>query len=257
MRVLQIFLSVDSSLGRVDYTLMSDQTLMEMLIDRFDEKTKRRYKDSDGMYLDVRKWPCVKCDDHQRVMKIEIESSRITGTLELCYVPPKVIFAYIRSQSKSRVTGSVDLKHLPEGIQELDLQNNNLTGKVDLVHLPSGMVRLFLQHNQLSGEVDLAHLPQAMRSISLNKNKLTGEIDLTQLPKGLLRLSLENNQFSGSLVIRKLPGRIHTIYVRRNNFNAIAVVESETDVTIELEGSGVTSVVDENGRELDMKRFLK
>ena len=47
------------------------------------------------------------------------------------------------------------------------------------------------------------------------------------------------------------------IDVRANQFNAVAVVDSETDAAIELEGSGVTSVVDENGKERDMQRLLE
>ena len=90
MCAFQLIFSVDPSLGRVDYSLMSDQTLMEMLIDGFDDETKKQYQDSHGMYLDVCEWPCTKCDGDERIVEIGIESSRITGPLELCYVPPNV-----------------------------------------------------------------------------------------------------------------------------------------------------------------------
>ena len=43
---------------------------------------------------------------------------------------------------------------------------------------------------------------------------------------------------------------------RVNKFNTIALVDSETHVTIKLKGSGVTSVSDRNGGELDMSRFF-
>ena len=46
------------------------------------------------------------------------------------------------------------------------------------------------------------------------------------------------------------------IDVQGNHFNSIAVIDSITYVSIKLEGSAVTSVVDENGRELNMNRFL-
>ena len=42
MYAFQIFLSVDPSLGRVDYGLFSDQTLMEMLLEGFDDETKKK-----------------------------------------------------------------------------------------------------------------------------------------------------------------------------------------------------------------------
>ena len=53
MCALEIFLSVDPSLGRVDYSLLSDQTLMEMLFEGFTDKARKQCQDNDGMYLDV------------------------------------------------------------------------------------------------------------------------------------------------------------------------------------------------------------
>ena len=44
--------------------------------------------------------------------------------------------------------------------------------------------------------------------------------------------------------------------VRGNHFNATALVELKTHVTINFKGSGVKSVVDENGTELDMNQLL-
>ena len=69
MCAFQLLLSVDPSLGRVDHSLLSDQTLMEMLFDGFDDKTKNKYKDNNGMYLDVCKWSRITCDDDHRVFK--------------------------------------------------------------------------------------------------------------------------------------------------------------------------------------------
>ena len=62
-----------------------------------------------------------------------------------------------------------------------------------------------------------------------------------------------NNQLSGSLILKRLPG-IRYINARGNNFNAVAVVYSEVYAHVNLQGSGVTSVVDENGKE--SKRFF-
>ena len=297
----QLFLSVDPSLGKVDYSLMSDQTLMEMLIEGFDTESKKKYQDTDGMYLDVCTWPWVICDDNERVIGIRITRFYLYGSLELCYVPPKVKVLAICVLGKSGLTESIDLTRVPDGMEELDLRSHKLTGEVDLTQLPDGMERLYLNnnqltggidltqlpsgmqmlylddnqftgevdltrmpegmvwlylnHNQLTGGIDLTHLPAGMGHIYLSNNRLSGEIDLTELPDGMVGLYLENNHLSGSLVIKKLT---HEIYIdaRRNRFNAVAVVDSETDATIKLEGSGVTSVVDGNGGELDMKRFL-
>ena len=280
MYAFQLIFSIDPSLGRVDYSLMSDQTLMEMLIDGFDDQTKKQYQDKHGMYVDVCEWSCIECDDDERIVQIDIESSRITGSLELCYVPPKVKrFKVNPSWGKGKLKGPVDLARLPEGIEILDLKGNQLTGEIDLKRLPVGLKNLYLsrngfngeidltqlgegmnglhlQNNQLTGEIDLTHLPQGLQRLFLQNNQLTGEIDLKNLPDGMECISLSNNRLSGSLIINELPQGVKMIDVRRNHFNAIAVVDSKTHTNIELRRSGVTSVVDENGKEQDMKRFL-
>ena len=50
---------------------------------------------------------------------------------------------------------------------------------------------------------------------------------------------------------------IYIINAQGNHSNAVAVVDSKTNAIISLERSGVTSVVDENGRKRNMNRFLK
>ena len=62
-------LTVDPSLGRLDCNSFSDQTLMEMLIDGLDEKSKQKYRDNKGTYLDVCEWSSVTCDEFKRVIK--------------------------------------------------------------------------------------------------------------------------------------------------------------------------------------------
>ena len=44
----ELLLSVDPSLGRVDCSLLADQTLMEMLIEGFDDKPKKSTKTTMG-----------------------------------------------------------------------------------------------------------------------------------------------------------------------------------------------------------------
>ena len=272
-------LSVDSKLGRLDYDSLSDQTLMELLIEGFDDKTKKEFKGKDGMYLDVCDWSGMKCDDDERVIEINMTSLHVSGLLELCYIPPKVKVLRISSWDKHTLTGSVDLARLPDGMQklylgqnqltgEIDLSqlpegvkylsvgSNKLTGKIDLTHLPDAMGGLFLEKNQITGEIDLTHLPSEIKTLRLNNNKLTGEIDLTRLPERIEYLFLQNNELTGPLVIETLQPRIFMLDVQGNHFNSIGVVDSKTHDFIKLKGSGVTSVVDGNGKELDMKCFL-
>ena len=280
MYSLPLLCGADPNLGRVDYSSLTDQSLMEMLVDGFDGETKKKYQDSEGTYLDVCAWPCIRCDDEERVIEIDINSENVSGSLELCYVPPKVEDLKVSPLSgESRMTGSVDFARLPDGMKYLHLSNNQLTGEIDLTQPPKGLERVSLEDNQLTGEIDLTQLPDGMVFLDLRNNRLTGEIDLTQLPDIMNYAHLENNQLTGEVNLTQLPSRMHSldlsgnqltgsliirniplgaeeIDVRGNHFNAVAVVDSETHDPVDFEGSGVTSVVDENGKELDIQQFL-
>ena len=252
MRAFQLFLSVDPSLGRVNYRLLSDQTLMEMLIDGFDDEAKHAYQDLEGMYVDVCKWSGIKCDAKERVIEIRKDSHHVNGPIELCCIPTNVKGLGI---IYCALTGSLDLTRLPDGMEWLSLQHNQITGEIDLTHLPAGMQLLFLNNNQLTAEIDLTHLPEGMQRLHLNSNQLTGGVDVTRLPHGMECLYLSQNRLSGSIFIWNLPPRMSCIDMRYNNFNAIAVVNPEINATINLKGSGVSSVVDENGNKRDSKQL--
>ena len=42
--------TADNHLGRVDITSLSDQTLMEMLVERVSERMQKRFQDNHGMF---------------------------------------------------------------------------------------------------------------------------------------------------------------------------------------------------------------
>ena len=150
--------SIDPSLGRVDFSSLPDQTFMEMLIDGFDDETKRLYQDSEGMYLDVCEWSCVKCDEFQSVVSIR-DNKAVSGSFQLRYIPPTVKDFQI---SQKKLTGSIDLAQLPESIEFLYLQQNQLEGSVDLTQLPERMKRLYLNRNQFQSSIVLTQLPEGM-----------------------------------------------------------------------------------------------
>ena len=176
MCAFEIFLSVDPSLGRLDYTLMPAQALMEMLVEAFPEEAKRRYQDDHGMYLDVCKWLFVKCDDDQRVIEIKINQYIAIGSLDLFYIPAKVKVFIINSGYNRLFTVSVDLSQLPHVLKKIFIYKNLFTEEIDLTQLPEGIERFCLEENQFSGEVDLTHLPDGMVILTLHNNQFTGEI---------------------------------------------------------------------------------
>ena len=87
-------------------------------------------------------------------------------------------------------------------------------------------------------------------------NQFTGELDVINLPSAIEELHLENNHFSGSLVVKGVPRGLKRIDAWGNHLHALAVVYSEALSRFMLRKSGVTSLLDENGVELDMKWLL-
>ena len=217
MCAFQLFFCAYLSLGRVAYSLLSDQALMEMLLEGFDERTRNKFQDNNGMYLDVCEGGCIKCDQDERVVEIDIVSIHSSGSVNFFYVPPKVnVLKVTPLYARSKLTGSVDLARLPEGMEVLDVKRNQLTGGADLTQLPGGMIYLFIETNQLSGEIEFTHLPVQMNSLFLQDNQLTGGIDLTQLPDGMECLSLKNNQFTGEIDLTHLPRSMRELYLYQN-----------------------------------------
>ena len=135
MCAFRILLAVDSSLGRVDYSSLSDQTLMEILIDGFDDETTKRYRDEDGMFIDVCDWECITCDADKRVVGINLEDDAI-GSFQLSHIPPKVRILHL---ANCRITGEIDFKQISEALREFNLNDNQLTGSADVAHLPETM----------------------------------------------------------------------------------------------------------------------
>ena len=72
VRVSHFFLlqTADYSLGRVNRTTFSDQTLMEMLIEGCSPDSLEQCMGKDKTYLDVCEWPIVQCDTDANVFEI-------------------------------------------------------------------------------------------------------------------------------------------------------------------------------------------
>ena len=220
MHPIVSILTADPNLGHADYSSFSDQTLMEMFFEGFDEETRRMCQDAEGAYLDVCKWNGVECDRKARVIKLT-QSKCKSGSLQLCYLPPKFQCLLV---NYAGLTGSLDLTQMPQSMLVLTVASNKLTGSIDLAHLPQNLFYLGLGFNQFHGSFDLTQLPQSMKYLDLNNNRFSGVFNATNLPSNLSKVDASGNQFS-----------------------AIAFVDAQTKAKITLNQSGVTSVVDESG----------
>ena len=248
MCAFQLFFTVDPTLGRVDYTSLSDQMLVEMLIDGFDDESKKAYQDAHGAYLDVCACPGIKCDADGRVIEINMHHSNIGGSIAFCYLPPQM--KYI-SAEVNRLTGSVDITQLPDGMETFALSMNQFTGELDLSKLPDGMKYLRIDRNQFTGELDLSKLPARIIRLNLSHNQFTGDLDLTNLPPRLKTLGINDNQLTGEVDLTNLPNRMKYLNLDNNRFCGSVVIQSGISTRIFLRGSGVTAVLNENGEKIE------
>ena len=163
--------SADVALGRADYSTFSDQTLMELLFEGFEEEAKQTYQDEHGLYLDVCDWSCVTCDSDERVTRIST-TGKVNGPLRFFYIPPKVESL---SMSEADLTGPIDFENLPNNLEELCLSDNRLEGSIELTNLPQTMLDLNFRSNTFEGSIDLTKLPESMGRLYLHFNQLTIE----------------------------------------------------------------------------------
>ena len=152
---LLFFDTVDSSLGRLDYTSLSQQALMEMVIEGITQK-EAICGDPDEP-KDIEEWKGVLMEDGE-VVEIEWR-----GT-------------YLENQS--RLTGPLCLEWLPSSVRKFVVRWNQLTGTLDLTSLPTSMKWLDIGHNACTGEPDgavaSAGLRAQRRSIDPRSRRLAG-----------------------------------------------------------------------------------
>ena len=67
--------------------------------------------------------------------------------------------------------GSVDLTQLPESLEYLDVERNNLIGSLYLGQLPAAMRDLFLSCDSFTGSFSAANLPIELQRISAFENE--------------------------------------------------------------------------------------
>ena len=243
MSAFHLFFSVDPSLGRLDYSLLSDQSLMEMLVGGLSKTVKKLFQDDSEMFLDVCDWDGVQCDNNANVTSVRIDEC--DGPIALEFIPPRVGVFHMRAGSLS---GTLSTSALPKGMEYFAISTNNFGGTVDFTSLPEGMRLLCLQRNKFSGSAALDSLPSALERLYIQQNHFSGSLNLKNLPPNLHYLDASTNAFTGVFRIENLPERLSAISASINIFDEVAVVPSNC-TGISLSDSGVTRVVDEEGKE--------
>mmetsp|Transcript_34334 Transcript_34334/g.53605 ORF Transcript_34334/g.53605 Transcript_34334/m.53605 type:complete len:219 (-) Transcript_34334:24-680(-) len=196
-----MFLSVfptdctSSSLARLDYASLSQECLMEMVVDGFD--TKIRIWGSTEHPADLSQWTGVTLNENGEVVSIHWIALDVSGSLALEWLPTTVT---VTETAMTDLSGTLELTKLPEVLVTLFLSTNKFIGSIDLTRLPNTLELLNVGKNDLSGTLDLRSLPPRLRQLTLSSNFFRGETDFSQLPVSLIQIDCSTTSLSGTIV---------------------------------------------------------
>ena len=267
-------LSADPSLGRFDISALSDQTLMEMLVDGMQPNIMAQYQDDEGNFKDISAWDNIKCTEgrvtdivfHEHAQSdaqypfeyiprlVEVfydQRSKLHGTLDTSVLPSGLVYFNVRT---NRLHGEIAFKTFPRNIGHLDISQNSFEGSIRLGDLPPKLTFFDAMMNEFSGSVSLDSLPETLENVQLSANKLTGELQITRLPSTLRNLFLNENSFSGEFQVvtaqpipTALPA-LHVIGINRNPLNGTAVLTRSNSLqSFKLISDTTKVVLDEKG----------
>ena len=265
-----VLLTVDPALGRLEYDSLSEQALMEMLIDGIAEEKKKPFQDTNGSYLDVSEWRMVTIKDSQvtaiteshchfskkqfpfrfippHVEKFRLDLCHLHGTLDPSLLPQELKMFNVCSNA---LNGTINFKALPQSLKGMYISNNAFSGGLELADLPHSLRELTARKNQFSGEISLDDLPPALEWLSLPNNLLAGSINIERLTGSLRLLNLSDNLFSGDFRMSTFPEFLRRISVERNPLSGKVVLREATGkMPFDIFIDNVSSVVDENGNK--------
>ena len=213
--MLHLTVCIDPALGRLDYSTMSTQALMEMFIEGLTAESKKQFQDDQGNYLDIEDWPGVASTNDS--LEIEWNNIHLEGSLTYQFMPPRTT-VFIRNVDLRTIRAPLETTDLPRGLQIFIAYLQGHVGTVDMTNLPPALVSFDVRNNLFEGTIDLTSLPSKIEEIRMSSNKLTGSIDFRELPKSLQKLYLDNNNLSGTIPFESLPETLEILYIGNNAF---------------------------------------
>ena len=211
--------SADLSLGRLDCDSLSDQALMEILVDGLCDSAKTKIKNTKDEYIDVCDWPNITCNEDGRVIEVESFQGQKVGKIALEFLPPLVTKVSILDFTQEvHIEGTLRTSLLPAQIKALEIVNIGISGQVELKGLPESLTQVCLSYNVFTGSCDLTELPSALIRLEINDNKLSGSISLENLPKTIVVLCLQDNKLDGELCFDHLPASLGELDIANNDF---------------------------------------
>ena len=247
-----LLLSSDSGAARVDFQSLSEQSLLELLVENM--KCKFEFQNDEGDFYAAEEWLGVTFAD-SNVTKVHWESEagvygfleepneRMTpgGSIDFQWFPAAVESIIITFME---LEGGIATEVLPRGLLFLDCSRNKFSGSFALETLPPNINSVYAPGNALSGDIDLEKIPDSLHHLSLegnsvtggvrfsltsqiyfcflHNNKLTGPVDLVHMPGTLQKLTLHGNNIrQQELILGKLPGELVSLRLGLVQFDAV------------------------------------
>ena len=201
-------------LSRVGFSSLSDQTLLELLIEGIHEA---KFLTQDRCDIEpIEMWKGVFFDDVTGfVSQIHWSGLCGSGSISLNHLPASLLAIDISSNS---LTGTVDVALLPHVMTFLSLWGNYFHGSIEFRALPPDLTALFISNNNFTGGMDLAKLPEFLDLCSTEFNKFSGEVDFMNLSEELTEIEVNSNCLHGSVTLSALPHALTILNIGCNNF---------------------------------------
>ena len=243
----RLLFSIDSQCGKFDKALLPQQSMMELLVQGFDDVGIA--KDKQGNFIPIEEWSILEFGADGTITDIEIDASEYMAQLYLiqCTRDPLRI-----TEICFDAGGSIDFQFVPGTVTSLTIIALALHGKLNTLDLPRGLCYLNLMLNEFLSEFSTAGLPEPTEHVDISDNRFEGSLLLSALPPNVVHFRAPNNGFSGALIFRALPECIDSLILYRNQFcGKIDVSAIPPSLTIlELYGNcwGADSVIVRQGQ---------
>ena len=138
---------------------------------------------------ETKKWKGVMCTDGV-INSIDF-SLLLAGQFTMACIPPDVQNVQINSCNQQ---WQLDTGVLPRELRRLGARHNMISGTVDLRRLPQHTVEVSLDWNEITAPVYLTELPRAFETLSLNNNLIQQkDVPYGNLPSSLQSVEIEDN----------------------------------------------------------------
>ena len=257
---MQLFLSLidPSSLGRLDYTTMGQQALMECLVAQLDEKSLKNFRDRKKNFKDISEWHGVACNIKGDVTKIDWRDSGrrgLTGSIDFQWLPSTVECLKINIEDfRPSLHGSLDFSALPHNLRFLNIQFrkeyasstfeisgnfSSLPEEIEdmcivrcafkmplcLIGIPKKLSEINISNHEF-GDINLRCDSPTLKTLNISHGAKQGTFSFFESAPSLESLNLDSNKLYGSLTFVGLPSHLTTLSLDRNYFNGILVFEN-------------------------------